>query len=533
MALIEQLSPQELEFVEDLYNPICLAECAFSDLDNLLQYDEQLADIRLYQYPMMSYEYLIDTDVKPGMTAADKKERFKLKEQSGTVYALGSRRHGKTMIVEQVDILLSMWLLEGEHVGFSSIDALHIRSIVEKIVTVLKIHPFFSLLNAQINRSPNYRISLPSGYLFETINMNVAGQQPGISFMGKHLHRLYIEECGYETEEVYNKRIDAISEEGCVIRAAGMTNFTRYSPAGNVFYKGNPQHLVNLPQFANEKWDAKEKQRMIKEYAGEQSVGYKIFVNGEVTDEGIAVFDMERVRKQYIEDKATKIFEISKDNYKNFKDVLVIERPANVTKCFVCADIGETAPTEIVIIFQVNDKYYYTYEIVVYRLDDKQQTHLFRHIIDTVSANVISLDTTDGTGRAIFRQLSDIYPKDNMISCAFTEKLNVGLDKDDKGRPIFENGKPKMKQEFVSEWSVKRLKTLFYDNRLFVPLDHKLDLQLNSVVSTQTSNRVVYEVVGEEDHLFAAFRVFAIAEWATEFSILNSAKSKTVDKIGC
>jgi hypothetical protein len=527
--LIETLTTEELEFMTDFYNPVCLAESAFSDFDNMIRFEDEFADVRLYQLPMMSYEYLIETE-NPSLS---RKENFKLKEGAGNVYAFGSRRHGKTMIVEQVDVLVSMMLLDGEHVGFTSIDALHIRSIVEKIVTVLKVHPLFALLNAQINRSPNYRISLPNGYLFETINMNIAGQQPGLGFMQKHMHRLYIEEAGYETEEVYNKRIDAISEEGCVYRMAGMTNFTRYSPAGNTFYQGNQAQLVNLPQFVNSKWDEGEKKKMIKEYSGEQSVGYKIFVNGEVTDEGIAVFDMSRVRTQYLEDKVLKVFEINKDSFRHFREMLILERPANVKRCFVCADIGETAPTEVIIIFQINDSYYYAYEIIAYRLDDKQQFYLLRHIIDAVNADVISLDTTDGTGRAIFRQLAEMYPAENMVACAFTEKVDVGLEKDERGRVVFDGGKPKMKSEYVSEWSVKRLKTLFYEGKLFVPKDHKLDLQLNSVVSNQTINRVTYEVAGGEDHLFSAFRVFAVAEWAKEFAILNSIKSKVVDKFGC
>ena len=130
-------------------------------------------------------------------------------------------------------------------------------------------------------------------------------------------------------------------------------------------------------------------------------------------------------------------------------------------------------------------------------------------------------------------QLSEIYPSENLVACAFTEKVDVGLEKDERGRVVFDGGKPKMKSEFVSEWSVKRLKNLFYEGKLFVPKDHKLDLQLNSVISNQTINRVTYEVAGDEDHLFAAFRVFAIAEWAKEFEILNSIKSKKSDKLGC
>lgn len=527
--LIERLDEEDLEFMECFYNPIALTECVFSDLDNLVKFEDELADVRLGQYPMLSYEYLVDTE----NPALSRKENFKLKERSGSIFAFGGRRYGKTLIVEQVDILLSMLLLEGEHVGFTSLDALHIRGIIEKIIQVLKTHTFFKILEAQINRSPNYRISLSSGYLFESINMNVSGQTPGSGFFQKHLNRLYVEEASFETEEVYNKRIDAVSEDGCVYRLAGMTNFTKYSPAGRNYFDLDKKSLVcNLPQYCNPKWDEAEKQKAIKEYGGEQSAGYRVFVKGEVIEEGIAVFDMERVRQNYLYDKQVKVFEINKDTFSYFEDILILERPSNATKVYVCADIGETAPTEVVIIYQVNDKFYYTYEIIAYRLDDKQQAKLITHIARTVDANIISIDTTDGTGRAIFRCLSETFPPENLVFCSFNEKIGVDFERDDKGRIVFELGRPKLKEEYVSEWSVRRLKTLFYENQLFVPSDHKLDKQLNSVISTNNGQRVVYSVVCDEDHLFSAFRVFAIAHFNTEFSNLHPVNFKKFSKLG-
>jgi hypothetical protein len=354
------------------------------------------------------------------------------------------------------------------------------------------------------------------------------------SFFQKHLHRLYIEEAGFESEEVYNKRIDAVSEDGCVLRVAGMTNFTNYSPAGKAFRSSeNRNKICNLPQTINPKWDSEEQAKAIREYGGEQSVGYRVFVNGEIVEDGIAVMDMERVRKQYLKDKQLKQFEITKENFNSFKDLLVLEKPLNAEKIYIAADIGETAPTEIIIIYELNGNYYYIHNIVAYRLDDRQQFQLIKYIADIMEANLISLDTTDGTGRSIFRQLGEIYAKENLVSCSFTSKLPVDFDRDDKGRVIFEMGKPKMKEEHVSEWSVKRLKQLFYDGKLWVPYDHKLDIQLNSVIATVNANRTVYSVVCPEDHLFAAFRVFAIAEWYGKYINSSINKSKKIDKCGC
>jgi hypothetical protein len=313
-----------------------------------------------------------------------------------------------------------------------------------------------------------------------------------------------------------------------------MTNFTKYSPAGRNFFDFGKRELVcNLPQYINPKWDLKEKEKAIKEYGGEQSSGYRVFVKGEVVEEGIAVFDMERVRKQYLFDKQVKVFEINKNTYPLFKDLLVLERPINANSVYVCADIGETAPTEIIIIYEVNGIYYYTYEIIAYRLDDKQQFELIKYVTQLVHANVLSIDCTDGTGRAIFRSLGEVFPKENLVFCSFNEKVGVDFDRDDKGRVIFDMGKPKLKEEYVSEWSIRRLKTLFYEGKLFVPSDHKLDKQLNSVIATTSGQRTAYSVVSEEDHLFSAFRVFAVAHWYQEFNLLKPMVTKKFAKLGC
>jgi hypothetical protein len=528
--LIERINEEELEFMEEFFNPVAFTECAFSTLHNLVKFDDELAEVRLGQFPMLSYEYMLDNDPKE-----NSKENFRRRENAATIYCYGGRRFGKTLIVEQVDILTSMFLLDGEHVGFSSLDALHIRGIIEKIIQVLRTHSVFKILGAQINRSPNYRISLKNGYLFESVNMNIAGQTPGSGFFQKHFHRLYIEEGSFETDEVYNKRIDSVAEDGCIFRIAGMTNFTKYSPAGRTFFDLSKKRFVcNLPQFINPKWDFREKEKAIKENGGEMSAGYRVFVKGEVVEEGIAVFDMERVRACYNYEKQVKSFEINKDNFGFFKDILVLERPKNAEKVYVCADIGESAPTEIIIIYEVNGLYYYSYNIVAYRLDDKQQEALISFVINAVQANLAGLDTTDGTGRAILRALTEKYPKEQLVACSFNEKIGIDFERDpNSNRVVFDAGKPVLKEEYVSEWSVRRLKTLFYESKMSIPSDHKLDIQINSVIATTSGLRTVYTVVSAEDHLFSAFRVFAICQWMHEFSVLKPLNSKKFDKVGC
>jgi hypothetical protein len=528
--MLPAITEEELEFCECFYNSECMAESLFSDYDNMARFDEEKnAHIRLGQIPLISFEYILDYDSK-----LSAKENFKFREGAGNIWSLGGRKFGKTLFVEKVDLCIAMLTLDAEECGFTSLDALHIRGILESVVQILENHPLYKVFKPKINRSPNYRFYLNNGFVLESINMNLASKNPGAQFFQKHFKRLYIEEASFETEEIYGKRLESISELGCVYRVAGMTTFTKYSPVGKIFYDLSKKPVIcNLPQYINPTWDANEKARAIKEYGGEQTIGYRVFVRGEVVEEGMSVFDMIRVRTNYNEEKKVKFAEINKENFGNFEQILsVIERPRNSSFAYLCADIGESAPTEIVILFQINEKYRYDYNITLYNLSDKEQYKIFKFLALLIGANFIGLDTTEGTGRAIFRSLEDNFSKDNLIWVSFNEKLPVDFEKDEKQKVILEEGKPVIREEYVSEWSVKHLKDLFYENRMELPIDFKLDIQLNSVVSLQSGTRTVYECISEQDHMFAAFRVFSIAQWYNEFRNIRPVIDRRFAKSG-
>jgi hypothetical protein len=210
--------------------------------------------------------------------------------------------------------------------------------------------------------------------------------------------------------------------------------------------------------------------------------------------------------------------------------MLIVERPTNIDHLYVCADIGENV-TEIIVIGEVNQKYKYLYNITVYNLTDAEQLKIFKYLATTLQANFIGLDTTEGMGRAIYRALEEIFPKENLVWVGFNEKIKVDLEKDEQGHTIFKEGQPVWKEEYVDGWSVKRLRDLLYEEgKIEIPLDFKFDNQLNSVIATQSGNRTLYTCVATEDHLLAAWRVFAISEWLNYLTISKPIQKKNFCK---
>lgn len=521
--LTKKITEKELKFMEDWHDPVCLTECLFSNFDNLSEFDEEkYGELRLYQFPFLSYEPIIDEEVgelydewKDLSKGERRKKEFALRKGAGDVISLGARKYGKTLCTEKLDIPLSMLYDDGWWTALSSIDAIHLRGVLDAIKPAIENHPILKLWKLRIRTAHPYKIEARNGWFLDGINMNLQSKNPGHQFYGKHVKKLWIEEQSFEPEKVYNKRQDALSELGAVIRLSGMTNFTKHSPAGKIYYDlKNQSKIVNLPQFVNPYWDEEERKSRLKEYGGEDSIGYRVFVKGEVVEEGVSEFDMERIRPCYQEKKEIKRFEIKKERFERFKSFIVVDRPTNAERIFICADIGESAGTEIIILSEVGEKYNYLYNIVLYNLAHDEQVEVFTWLISKLEANIVGIDCGDGTGRAIYRSLEKIFNKENLVWYAGMEKINVGFEKDEKNKVKIQKGQPVYQREFMSEWSIRRLKVLLYEERCNLPLDYKFDTQFNSVMSTQSGTRRIYVCVSESgDHLFDAWRVFSIAQW--------------------
>jgi len=85
-----------------------------------------------------------------------------------------------------------------------------------------------------------------------------------------------------------------------------------------------------------------------------------------------------------------------------------------------------------------------------------------------------------------------------------------------------------MLDEFMSEFSIRHLKSLLYTGRIQMPTDHKYLNQLNSVISRTVGTRTVYACISATgDHIIDAHKVFATAIWLKKD--FNSTPKLSVD----
>jgi hypothetical protein len=167
---------------------------------------------------------------------------------------------------------------------------------------------------------------------------------------------------------------------------------------------------------------------------------------------------------------------------------------------------------EIIIHSEIDNKYNYLYNIVLYNLSTPEKQEILDFLIIKLKANVIGLDCGDGEGRAIYSWLELKYPKDNLVYYDGSMKLEVDFEYEENKDIKIEKGEVVYKKEYMSEFSVQHLIEMLYAGRIRIPEDYKFDSQFSVVMRFVTGTRVKYKCVSQTgDHLFDAYKVFAIA----------------------
>jgi len=525
--MISKITKEELAIFETLANPISCTEVLFDDLGSLSEFTkDKYSKVRTYQYPMLSYESLFVED--PKLT---KKQNFKRKKRLGDCINFGGRLTGKTRIGIMVDTCLSV-IHRVFHWGIiSSCDATKIRGVMETIISAFENHPILKEWKMKHKSHPAYLATFANHCKIESVNNNVAGKEPGKNWFQKHADKNWEEEASFLTNEITNKRLMAQSEFGMVERLTGMANFKKASPIGRKFYDlKNENIVINLPSYANETWDEEKDEAAEKEFEGKQSPGYRTQIIGLVVDDGDTVYDIERIRECYKRDRQgnpirIKAFEINKKNFYRYKEMLVLDRPKNAESVWVCLDKGEgAAPSEIIVLFKVKDKYKYVYNITTFKLAPDEDNEVVDYIISALSADIVGIDSTSGGGKAMLSYLAKKYPK-NIVGVSFNEKIPVDFARDNEGKILYDNkGKALLKEEFIVDWSIQRLKHIFYTKQIECLFDMKLDTQFDSIIVMKSGKRTVYGCKSA-NHLHQAFQVFSVILWNNEFSQLQPIKN--------
>lgn len=521
--MLPKIKKDELIMFQMLSHPIASCEILFHEFDSLGVWDkDKYGKIRKYQFPMLSWDSMLLYDKKKTL-----EENQHLEIALAESYNLGGRLTGKSRISIILDVCTVTLKKMFTWCVIASFDKTHVQEIMDTIIQCFDNHKIFKMLHGHSIKSPAYNITFDNGCKIQSVNQNITSKNPGAQYHQKHFDRHYIEESSFLTKQVSDKMFMSKAEKGVKNRWSGMTNFTKMSPMGEIFFDINKKKkIINVPSFVNPTWSDETEAKAIKQFGGVDSPGYKVEIKGEVVEGMESVFDILRVRETYIVDKEgdgvnIKAFEINKENFHRFKEILIIEKPINAESLGFYFDVGEGgAPSEYIVIVKTGKKYKYIYRITTYKLSPNEEEEFVDYLIEVLKPNVVGLDHTSGLGKSMFSHLINKYPDNTntFVAVDFNSNLEIGFKKDNNGNFVRDNtGKLVFEKANAVDWSIQCLKEIFYNDKIECYEDIKFDTQINNIVAAKNkTGKLIYDCKGE-NHLFQAWQVFAISYWNTEF----------------
>lgn len=492
--------------------------------------------VRPYQYPMLNYSYLFAKDKRKSKTLL-----YRIKKYAGELINLAARGIGKSFCAI-CDAFFTLIHTEGSESCVSSFDGKHLRKISWPIKNFAEHHPLF-----QIFRRKGKSVRFAHGELeIETLkghnmygkNEDIGNPDPGDAFHSLHCCWWLYDEAQRMSEKGTEKRVDAIDmERGCINRLSGIPDVRIGSPLGQIFNdEDNKTFICRIPQFIMPGWTEEYAKDQAKKYKGRDSIAWKLNVEAEIIEGAFGFWDIERIKENCLrKNKEIKHMEVNKETFHMFKQKIILER-LPCEQVFVCLDMGEgSAPSEIIILFYDGKKYKYHYNISLHKLTTFEQEEILWYIYNKLKECFIATDATSVSGRDIIDNLVRRgVPKENTLKVNFNENIDVDFIYENDGKTVkidVKSGQPLMRRERADQFAMPELERLFYSSLIEIPNQYKFFYQFGNIVAKRMINYVKYGSSIAEDHLHAAFMVFAVCRHFNQFKLQNK-QEETTDFIG-
>ena len=544
----EKLKDEEIEFMEFLYDPVAMIENLIPEnLKAPHTWDENCKTVQLrpYQFTMIAYDYLYENDSRYSL-----KQNMDIKKGAGKIFNISARNIGKSFVGLIPDALLTIIHYDGIESCVSSFDDFHLQKICEPIVNVVENHKFFKMFHLKgnkksVSRKP-FLVQTSTGGYQVGVNENVHGKNPGEKYHSLHVERFLYDEASYISKEGLDKRIDSIHSNGSIERLFGIPALNIGSPLGDILLEPkNKPYICRLPQSVRSDWDNIIQEEQAALYGGENSTSYKLNVCGELIEGAFGKYDMERLKKKcYNPKKKIKFFEIDKEIFKGLGKLNKIELKEQLSiklsrkiiidrlpceQIIIASDIGTSkSPSEVAIYFKIGNKWFYEYQISLFKMIPKEQAAVFSWIYNTLGSGFISLDCSEIGGQTIRQILFDEHniPEENLTNYDMKRNIDIDFERDSKGKiKRSRNGQPIMIIKNTKEWAIKCLEDIFYGGHVEIPHQEKFLKEFTGFFERHTGSRPSWGST-TTDHLHDTFILFALCAWENENRISQNKQKK-------
>ena len=401
-------------------------------------------------------------------------------------------------------------------------DTTHLTRGISRTLNYIEHHPFFKfwLLKGKtnsVNRKDPITVTLRNGHM--TYAEIEGMRNPGDNFTGYHVHKKIFEEAQMITKEAYDKQLNSKHETFCVEIMSGVPDGRRLTPFSLMYNKkGMGTAKVVIPAMVNPFWSKKQKEELLLFFGGEQSQGYQTNVLAHEGDSAVGAWDMSQYDDCVDKSRRSKVYYINKENFIHYADFLFLSRNERAKKIYLSADIGlSSAPTEVIVWGLEKKGWIKYYRVCFQGLTFVQQAEVFDYLMMQFRAEKLGLDATDGTGTAIFVDLTT-NPKykgkgynHRVDGVKFNENIIIGHKiNDETGEPILDkSGKKIDRVAEIKVWSTLCMRGMFAEQEVNLPYDEEECSQFAKQIAIRTENGKIKYSKGF-DHIIDAFRVFAI-----------------------
>ena len=225
------------------------------------------------------------------------------------------------------------------------------------------------------------------------------------------------------------------------------------------------------------------------------SAGYKLNVLAETIEGAEGFWDIARLKENsYKPSRRVKYFEINKENFPNFRQNIIVERPAGTEQVFICSDIGYSgSPSQLIIIFKIGEKYKYMYNISMFKLIHNEQAEVVKWLYDVLGRAFIATDATGDNGAIIDDLFKEGIPQEHLLKVFFNANIEVGFEVDENGKILKDtHGNPLMKKANTLDWSMSELEKIMYSGITEIPQDENFFEEFNSYYVRMTGTRKSY-----------------------------------------
>ncbi len=523
------LTEEEIEFLEFFYDPTAMTECLIpANLNAPQTWNENspTITIRDYQFAIQNYSYMYADD--PNL---EKEDNFRIQKGAGDCYMIGSRNTGKSLWLI-IDSLLAI-IFGFKEICVASCSAEKLKKVCDPIASYVESHKFLQIFHPRDGRTNCAKrdpltITTEHGCKGYAVNEQVDGDNPGVQFHSKHYEIRFYEEYSYATIEGQLKSVDSGMSYGHIERPSGIPDLCVGSPLGKILQnKALKNWIWQLPQYVRADWSNKIEEEKAEEYGGKTTPQYLLNVEAKTIEGAFGFFDMKRLKEASFKNHSrVKFLEVSKDNFTNYENILIVERMIGAEQCFICGDLGfGAAPTELIIVFYDGKKYKYVYNISLLRLTPEEQPEIIKYLYDKLGSAFIALDSTSDSGAMIDRLFKMGIPEEHLLKVRFNENIEVGfeIEKDGYGNDVVKtdnNGDPIFKKHNCEDWSFKELERMLYSSDVEIPNDPKFENQFTNVLASSNKGKIQYGSKGE-NHLIQAWQTWAICRFFNEQKILK------------